>query len=125
MTGGAGKPAAVDVVRRLLAAQDAGHLDEALTLADPAIVIRPLTRPGRSVYHGHAGLLDLLDNAGRTVGDHRVEWGELSESAPGTVTAVSTVWLATDGGERAIARIRNEFVVHDGLVTEYDSYLAD
>ena len=124
MVGAAGG-SAVDVVRRMLAAQDAGRLDEVLTLADPAIVIRPLARPGRSVYHGHAGLLDLLDNAERAVGAHRVEWGELSESAPGTVTAVSTVWLLEDGGERAVARIRNEFVVHGGLVTQYDSYPAD
>ena len=123
MAGGTG--AAVDVVRRMLAAQDAGRLDEVLTLADQAIVIRPLARPGRSVYHGHAGLLDLLDNAGRAVGPHRVEWGELTESSPGTLTAVSTVWLAEDDGERSIARIRNEFVVQGGLVTRYDSYPAD
>ena len=125
MGGGADGGGAVDVVRRMLAAQDAGRLDEVLTLADPAIVIRPLTRPGLSVYHGHAGLRDLLDNAGRAVGAHRVEWGELSEPAPGPVTAVSTVVMLEDGGERVIARIRNEFVVRDGLVTEYDSFPAD
>ena len=114
------------VVRRMLAAQGAGHIDEAIACTHHDVVVRPAFRPGFTVYRGHDGLREMLELSGRAIGEHRVDWADPVEDGDGRVTATARILRRdAEGNETVIGRTRAEIVVRDGLVVEFDSYPVD
>ena len=106
----------------MLAAQQAGRVDDMLTCAHDRIVVRPMTRPGHSVYIGHTEFKLLLTDVGRAWGKHRVQWSDVTSTGDGTVTANGAVIMLADGAETEFTTFRAEFTVRDGLVTSNDTH---
>ena len=65
-------PPEVEIARALIVAFSEDRLEDVLALTDRDIVWLPQTRPGRSVYTGHAGTAQLMRDARGTLGPFRV-----------------------------------------------------
>jgi hypothetical protein len=94
----------LQVVEEMLAAQQAGRVDDMLARADPRIVVRPMTRPGHSVYIGHVEFKLLLTDVGRAWGKHRVQWSDITSTGDGTVRANGAVLMLANGAETEFTR---------------------
>ena len=58
------------LVRALWLAHREGRIDKMLDLLHPAIVWHPLSRPGLSVYAGHDGVRQMIEDMRLFVGDY-------------------------------------------------------
>jgi ketosteroid isomerase-like protein len=112
---------AVETIRRLWMAQSHGQIEEMLAYIHPDVRWRPLTRPARSLYVGHAGTLDMLADLRASMGEFRMEWEELREQPDGNVIGVGHPVLLTDQGEVAGPQIEGLIEMRDGLVAGLDS----
>src|SRR5258708_1734352 len=103
-----------------MAAAAEGRVEEVLALTDPEVVWRPIFRPGRALYSGHAEL-------GCFLSDRRSAWGrvwfeveDIAEQAGPQVTARLRVVTKIGGSEQAWSVI-SVFTFRDGLVASVDS----
>ena len=64
----------------------AGRLEEAVALTDPDVEIRPLLRPGRSVYLGHGGVGQLVHDLNKAYEGVEMEIGQIVVGNGPTVT---------------------------------------
>lgn len=121
---GPGEGPGSQLVRALFLAQDAGRIEEMLTFVHPDITVRPMTRPGRVVYHGHDDFRLLMTDLKRALGPVRVRLEDVTEHEDGTVTAIGSQLIRVYGKERVAQQFRCEFTFRDGLLFTFDSYPA-
>jgi hypothetical protein len=100
-----------------------------LALTDPRVVCLPVTRPGRSVYEGHAGMAVLVRDLRAVWGHYRVKAEEAGGARPdgagGELVRLRLLVAETDAGDMAVAPVLTEFTVRDGLVTRIESTPED
>jgi ketosteroid isomerase-like protein len=111
----------IAVVRALFLAYREGRLDDLLALVHPAVVWQPITRPGRSVYVGHAGTRDLMQDLTTAMGEFRVEFGDYGQLPDGRVTAHVRIIRQADGHDGAEQGARVVLTLRDGLVVGLES----
>ncbi len=92
-----------------------------LALVHPDVVWRPLTRPGRSEYVGHAGTRAMVDDLRRAMGDYRIDFESISELPNGRVLAVGEVVRTTPNGEIRGPRFDCLLTLRDRLVIALES----
>jgi ketosteroid isomerase-like protein len=114
-----------ETVRTLFGAYFAGSVDDALSLLHPDVVIEPLHRPGRSVYHGHDGARLFLDDLRRTPALGRVEFHDFVELPDGRVEARGHQVTTTDEGKEIRVPVTPTVTLRDGLVVHLQGWSAD
>jgi hypothetical protein len=129
---GHGHGPALGAARALLAAVVEGQVAEVVALCDPQVVCRPVTRPGRSVYHEHDGMAQLVADVhaawgrGFRVGVEDAGLGtQVGEDGSERVTVRLRLVRQTEDGEAAEPPVLSEFTVRGGLVTEIESRVED
>jgi hypothetical protein len=118
------------VARALLAAVAEGRVAEVLAMVDPRVVWVPVTRPARSVYHGHAGTAQMVADLRAVHGRYRVQVegsaaGAGGQGGEGGVTLRVRVVRQTGGGDVLGPPVLAGFTFRGGLVTRVESEFAD
>lgn len=122
VTGGGAQPGGPEgVARAVLAAIVEGRVGDVLALTDPEVVCMPVTRPGRSLYEGHAGMARLVADLRAVWGRYRVKAEDAGGACPdedgGVRVRLRLLVAETDAGDMAVEPVLTEFTVRDGLVT--------
>jgi hypothetical protein len=126
MPGGEGQQALTpgQLVRDVITAIFDGRTDDVLALAHPGVVWRPVTRPGLSAYHGHAGTVRMVADLTAVYGFSQPEIVAISEDVPGKVTVEARNVRQTSDGETATPLTISVFMLEDGLVKSMESGYA-
>jgi ketosteroid isomerase-like protein len=123
---GSGHPAS-QVARAALAAIAEGRVADLMALTDPQVVVMPTTRPGLSVYDGHAAVAELVEDLRAAWGKYRLVVTDAGTRA-GSAGDVVTLRLRVVESEREGTEwppVLAEFTVRDGLVTLIESRYED
>jgi ketosteroid isomerase-like protein len=99
-----------------------GRIEDLLAMIHPSAVFEPVTRPGRTVYIGHEGVLDLISDIRRTPSQGRVRFDAFTKLPDGRVEARGHQIVATDDGEVMGQRVSPVITVNDGLVVRLESW---
>jgi ketosteroid isomerase-like protein len=121
---GAGHPSGgpgADIVRALFLAHGENRIDDVLALVHPEVVWQPLTRPGRSVYVGHAGTRAMIDDLRDALGEFRVHFDEVVDLPDGRVAARGRIVRTTEDGEVGGPDVDITLTLRDGLVIGLES----
>ena len=103
------------------AAYDDGKLDDLIATMHPDVRWTPITRPGRTVYSGHAGMRDMHANIEGVRGKIRVALDQVVLLADGSVlTGGRGVFPAGSDPPSLAFEARCTFL--DGLIVSVDSY---
>jgi hypothetical protein len=119
MPGGEGQQALTPerLVRDLITAIFDGRTEDVVALAHPGVVWRPVTRPGLSAYHGHAGTARMVADIAAAYGPGPPDIVAIGQDAPGQVTVEARIVRAA--GPSPL--IRSVFTLEDGLVKSMES----
>jgi ketosteroid isomerase-like protein len=109
-----------EVVSQLIAAVSDGRIEDLLALVDPGVRCIPATRPGRTVYEGHAGMARLVADLSAAYGPHRIEVEEITVESGTQVTARTRVLQESDHGDLLLRRITSVYTLRAGLVTSIE-----
>jgi ketosteroid isomerase-like protein len=101
-----------------------GDLESALADLDPEIVWHTylVPGPGGGTYHGHAGVLELWDDARNVFGDFRNEPERLISAGDKIVAFVRVCGRGKESGIEVEAKIAHVHTVRDGRVIHIESY---
>jgi hypothetical protein len=122
----------VQVAAEVLAAIAGGQVRDLLQRVSPQIVCIPATRPDRSVYRGHAGMIQLVADLHAAHGPYHLEHedacaeGSAQHCPDGEtlVTVRAQIVRETPRGDVPGLRIMVRVMVRGGLVTSmYADYL--
>jgi ketosteroid isomerase-like protein len=111
----------VRCIDALFRAVGRGDADNVVALVHADVVWLPMTRPGRSVYSGHAGTRDMVESLIRTLGHFRVEFDEFVDQPDGRILARGDIFRQTPDGEVGAPRFECLVTFQDGLVIGVDS----
>jgi ketosteroid isomerase-like protein len=116
---------AVEVVRRLFDA--IGDGGEVLAMFQHDVVLKPATRPGRSVYHGYRGVVRLMEDLDHAPNQDHVEIDEFADLGAGCVAVQGHQVPALDEkGTMRGPRVALVMTVRDGLIVRSEGWmLAD
>ncbi len=92
------------LVSELIAAICDGRTEDVLTLVQPQTVWQPLTRPGLSVYQGHAGMTRLLGDLSAIYGRFRVDIDTITADTSTRVTVQARIVRETEHGDLPLPR---------------------
>lgn len=121
-----GRPAS-QVARDTLAAIAEGRVADVIALTDPQVVVMPTTRPGLSVYDGHAAIAELVDDLRAAWGKYRMVVEDAGTRA-GPAGDVVSLRLRVVESEREGTQwppVLAEFTVRGGRVTVIESRYED
>jgi nitrite reductase/ring-hydroxylating ferredoxin subunit len=123
MPGGEGQQARApgQLVCDLIRAIFDGRTGDVLAVTHPGVVWRPVTRPGLSAYHGHAGTIRMVADLTAAYGLSQPEIIAVTEDRPGRVTVEARNVRRTSDGEIVTPLIACVFTLEDGLVTSMES----
>jgi hypothetical protein len=117
---GSGLRSPPEVAHEVLTAIAEGRVADVVALTGPGVVVMPVTRPGLSVYYGHAAMAGL-------VADLRAAWGKyrlvVEDAGTGQgADGAARVWLRvrvldSERGDGEWPAVLAEFTVRGGLVT--------
>jgi hypothetical protein len=118
---------AVQAVRALMNAHAENRVADVLAVVHPEVRWYPASRPARSMYTGHAGTIELMDDLRTSLGSFRVRLDEVSERPDGRVEVHGARLTLTDGGDvRETTPFDLVVTLRDGLVIELESmFLGD
>ena len=124
MSGERGKDP-VQLVLALYAAIRDCHIEDMLAVLDPEVVCFPLVRPGQAVYHGHNGMIKLVDYMHDLHGDYQFEVDDITErdlpKGKVKVTAQARILPEPGRGLASEVPVTTVYTVQDGLITWIDS----
>ena len=129
---GEGSPAGV--LGALLPAIAEGRVADVLALVDPQVVCITGTRPARSMYEGHAGMVQLIADLRAVYGRYRVEVDpDAGEGGPGDAGAEAETRVVvrmrgvreTEGGDEALPSALVVATVRGGLVAYLETMPED
>ena len=111
-----------ELARALLAALAEGRVEDVLALTDPQVMCMPVTRPARSLYEGHAGMAQMMDDLYAVWGKYRLEVedadaGTQADPDGGVRVTVRIQIIEAERVEGAGPPVLAEFTVRNGLVT--------
>jgi SnoaL-like protein len=123
---GGGHPAA-QVAREALAAIAEGRVADLVALTDPQVVVMPTTRPGLSVYDGHAALAELVEDLQASWGKYRLVVADAGTRAgpAGDVVSLRLRVVESEREGTGWPAVLAEFTVRGGLVTLIESRYED
>ena len=89
------------------------------------VVCFPLVRPGQAVYHGHNGMIKLVDYMHDLHGDYQIEMDDITERdlPKGKVKVTAQVRILPEPGPGRVPEVAvtSVYTVQDGLITWIDS----
>jgi hypothetical protein len=109
-----------ELVSELIAAVSDARIEDLLALVDPKVVCIPATRPGLTVYNGHAGMAKLVADLKAAYGPHRIEIEDITEESGARVTARTRVVQESSQGARILQRVTSVYTLSSGLVTSIE-----
>jgi ketosteroid isomerase-like protein len=113
---------ASDVAKAMFSAHAGGRLEEMLSYLHRDITWMPFaTRPGRTVYAGHADTLQLVKDQRAAMGSFRIEWEKFTELDDGRLVCPGQTVTTTDIGETPGLSFVCFLTFRDGLVYDLES----
>jgi ketosteroid isomerase-like protein len=116
---------AIEVVTRLIAAIGDDRREAVLALVDPNVVWRPVSRPGQSVYHGHAGMLRFMSDLRTAYGRFRIEVEYIMATSATEVVSRARPIRETPSGDQPGQPIVSVYTIREGRVICLESELAE
>jgi hypothetical protein len=111
----------VQVVLGFFAAIRDQRTSDLLALVDPQIICMPVTRPGRTVYEGHAGMLRFIKDLHAVFGDYEYEIDKITELDEAKVAVQARMLLESGRPSMGPLSISVVFTLRNGLITLADS----
>jgi ketosteroid isomerase-like protein len=116
----AGRPGE-EILCALWLAHREGRMADLLALVDPDVEWHPVSRPGLTVYRGHAGTLAMLADFRSSIGDYWVDVHEYVALPDGRVVARGTTMLRTAEGEVVGPPFETVCTMRDGRIVLLES----
>jgi len=116
---------AIEVVTQLIVAVGDGRREAVLALVDPNVVWRPVSRPGQSVYHGHAGMLRFMSDLHTAYGRFRIEVEYIMATSATEVVSRARPVRETPSGDQPGQSILSVYTIRDGRVICLESESTD
>jgi hypothetical protein len=98
-----------------------GRIDEMLLAIHPRVLWRPLSRPGRSLYSGHDGVRQMLEDTHAANGNFWIELDDILQPEADVVHARGRVVGLDANGETTQLAIAFEITMRDGLIHEVET----
>jgi hypothetical protein len=98
-----------------------GRMDDVVATMQPDVTWKPLTRPARSFYRGHAGIRRMREDVARVHGTFHTEMSDLDLLSNGSV-ACQGVLTVHEEAEPSTLRFEALCLMRDGLIAVVDSY---